>query len=97
MGYSRVKISTATKKLPLKLYFYTAKGLQCSRCSKIGSPAGEKMQAEKIDLFPKVPAYFMNSSGKDGLFTSEDCSICEATAHEGVVLHSECVATKQML
>jgi len=37
----------------------------------------------------------MNNSGLRGLFTSQACLRCEASAHEAVVLHRECAATKQ--
>jgi len=31
-----------------------------------------------------------------GLFTSQDCHRCKASAHEAVVYHRKCVATKHM-
>jgi len=40
MGYSRVEIAAAARQWPMKLYLYTAIGLQQSRCYEIGSPVG---------------------------------------------------------
>jgi len=43
LDYSRVEIAAAARQWPMKLYEYTANGLQRSRCCEIGSPEGEKL------------------------------------------------------
>ena len=40
LDYLHVKIGVAARKQPMKLYLYTAYGLQRSRCCKIELPEG---------------------------------------------------------
>jgi hypothetical protein len=63
LDYSRAKIAAAAREWPMKLYFYTANGLQRSRCSEIGSPEGQKMPINiKKILFEKFCQQYQRSS-----------------------------------
>jgi len=48
--YSRVEVAGDARRRHMKLWSSTAIGPQQSRCSEIGSPVGEKMPTEDVQL-----------------------------------------------
>ena len=65
LDYLRVEIAAAARQRPMKLYLYTANGLQRSRCSEIDSPEEEKMPINRNRLILKeYPPGFSAISGK---------------------------------
>jgi len=85
----------------MKLWFTTANEPQQSRCSKIGSPEGEKMPT--YDYYSSFIAFMRRSRQILWIIQGSCCVIHESrllqmrgAVHEAVVYHREWAATKQV-
>jgi len=58
LDYLQAEVAVATRKWSMKLYKYTANGIQRSRCSEIGLPRGEKLSRIRFFGFFKFGSFY---------------------------------------